>query len=37
MAELQSTYGLEDMWNLFEIHAVAQYNEYLAVKRANKG
>lgn len=34
--ELQTIYGLEDLWDLYEIHAVAQHNEYLAVKRANK-
>jgi len=33
--ELQTIYGLEDMWDLFEIHAVSQHNEYLSVKRAN--
>jgi len=33
--ELQTVYGLEDLWNLFEIHAVAKYNEAkaAAVKR----
>lgn len=35
--ELQTVYGLEGLWTLFEIRAVAQYNEYLAVKRASKG
>jgi hypothetical protein len=35
--ELQTVYGLEDLWNLFEIRAVAQHNEYLAAKRAAKG
>ena len=35
--ELQTVYGLEDLWTLFEIRAVAQHNEYLAAKRAAKG
>jgi hypothetical protein len=35
--ELQTIYGLEDLWTLFEINAVAQHNEYLAVKRASRG
>lgn len=35
--ELQTVYGLEDLWTLFEIRAVAQHNEYLASKRAAKG
>ena len=34
--ELQTIYSLEDLWDLFEIHSVAQYNESQAVKRANK-
>jgi hypothetical protein len=34
--ELQNIYGLEDLWDLFEIYAVSQHNEYLAVKRANR-
>ncbi len=33
--ELQTIYGLEDLWDLFEVNAVSQHNEYLAVKRAN--
>jgi hypothetical protein len=35
--ELGTVYGLEGLWTLFEIHAVAQHNEYLAAKHANKG
>lgn len=35
--ELQTVYGLEDLWDLFEIHAVAQHNENLAMKRASRG
>jgi hypothetical protein len=34
--ELQTVYGLEDLWTLFEIRAVANHNEYLAVKHAAK-
>jgi len=35
--ELQTIYGLEDLWTMFEIRAVANHNEYLAAKSANKG
>jgi hypothetical protein len=34
--ELETVYGLEGLWDLFEIYAVAQQNEYLAAKRANR-
>jgi len=34
--ELETVYGLEDLWDLFEIHAVAQHNENQAIRRANK-
>jgi hypothetical protein len=34
--ELETVYGLEGLWDLYEIHAVAQHNEYLAVKFANR-
>ena len=30
--ELQTVYGLEDLWNMFEIQAVTQCNEAQAVK-----
>jgi hypothetical protein len=32
--ELDTVYSLEDLWKLFEIHAVAQHNEYLVMKHA---
>ncbi len=35
--ELQTVYGLESLWNMFEIAAVGRYNEYLAAKSANRG
>jgi len=35
--ELDTVYSLEDLWTMFEINAVAQYNEHMAMKRANKG
>jgi hypothetical protein len=35
--EIHTIYGLEDVWNLFEIHAVARHNDYLAAKRAGRG
>lgn len=36
--ELRTVYGLEDMYDLFEVCAVAGYNEYQAAKRnAAKG
>jgi hypothetical protein len=33
--ELETVYGLEDLWLLFEIDAVRQHNEYQARKHAN--
>jgi hypothetical protein len=36
LQELQTVYGLEDLWDLFEIHQVSQYNEHLAAKHANR-
>jgi hypothetical protein len=36
MHELETVYGLEDLWDLFEIDSVARFNEYLAAKHANK-
>lgn len=35
--ELQTVYGLEDLWTMFETRAVASHNEYLAAKHAAKG
>ena len=35
--ELQTVYGLEDLWTMFEIRAVANHNEFLAMKHARKG
>ncbi len=34
--DLQTVYGLEDLWDMLEIHSVAQYNERQAAKRAAK-
>ena len=34
--ELETEYGLEGLWDLFEADAVAKHNEYLAVKNASK-
>jgi hypothetical protein len=36
MHELETVYGLESLWDLFEIQAVTQHNENEAVKRANR-
>jgi hypothetical protein len=33
--ELQTVYGLEDLWDLFEIQAVTRHNENSAVKNAH--
>lgn len=35
--ELETVYSLEDLWMMFEIRAVANHNEYLAMKHASKG
>jgi hypothetical protein len=35
--ELETVYGLEGMYDLFEVCAVAGYNEYQASKHAAKG
>jgi hypothetical protein len=34
--ELETVHGLESLWDLFEIQAVSQHNENMAVKRANR-
>ncbi len=34
--ELKNIYSVEDAYNLFEIHAVAKYNEYCAMKEARE-